>query len=152
MGQRCLVQINMQHQNTRFMFGQQCKIDCLTCDRMLKWNPAIDHVCVLCKQEMETRNHLFYSFLYSSQVWKKLMNGLLLTRYTEKWEDIIALLLDKRQDRVMLFLLRYTFQTTACSIWRERNRKRHGEKHLPHTLLIKIIDKNARNRFSTIKR
>lgn len=123
-----------------------------TCDRMLKWNPAIDPVCVLCKQEVETRDHLFYSCSYSSQVWQKLMKGLLLTRYTENWEEIVALLLDKRQDRVKLFLLKYTFQAAAHSIWRERNSRRHGEKQLPHTLLTKIIDKNVRNRLSTIKR
>lgn len=123
-----------------------------TCDRILKWNPAIDPTCVLCEQEMETRNHLFYSCSYSREVWQKLTKGLLLGRYTEKWEEICTLLLDESQDRVKLYLLRYTFQAAAHSIWRERNCRRHGEKHLPHTLLVKVIDKNVRNRLSTIKR
>lgn len=123
-----------------------------TCDRILKWNPAIDPTCVLCEQEMETRNHLFYSCSYSREVWQKLTKGLLLGRYTEKWEEIGTLLLDESQDRVKLYLLRYTFQAAAHSIWRERNCRRHGEKHLPHTLLVKVIDKNVRNRLSTIKR
>ena len=79
------------------------------------------------------------------------MKGLLLTRYTEKWEEIVAIFLDKRLERVKLFLLRYTFQAIAHSIWRERNRRRHGEKELTHILLTKIIDKNVRNRLSTIK-
>lgn len=118
-----------------------------TCDRMLKWNPAIDPICVLCKQEVETRNHLFYSYSFSSQIW-----GLLQTRYAESWEDIVVLLLDKRQDHVKLLLLRYTFQATAHSIWREKNCRRHEEMQLPHTLLIKIIDKNVKNKLSTIRR
>ena len=51
-----------------------------------------------------------------------------------------------------MFLLRYAFKASAHAIWREKNRRRHGEKELPNTLLIKTIDKNVRNRLSTIKR
>lgn len=123
-----------------------------TCDRVMKWNPAIDPKCVLCKQDIESRDHLFYTCPFSGQIWRKLVKGLLLARYTGKWEEIVAILLDQRIDRVKLFLLRYTFQATAHSIWRERNRRRHGEKELPPTLLTKVIDKNVRNRLSTIKR
>lgn len=123
-----------------------------TCDRMMKWNSAIDPKCILCKREIETRDHLFYTCSFSGQIWSKLVKGLLLARYTENWEEIITIMLDKRIDRVKLFLLRYAFQAAAHSIWRERNRRRHGEKELPHILLAKIIDKNVRNRLSTIKR
>jgi len=81
-----------------------------------------------------------------------LVRGLLRYKYTEDWEEIVALLLENNLDSVKLFLLRYAFQASAHSIWRERNRRRHGEKELPNTLLIKTIDKNVRNRLSTIKR
>ena len=40
----------------------------LTCDGMLKWNHAIDPICVMCKQEVETINPLFYSCSFSSQI------------------------------------------------------------------------------------
>lgn len=112
-----------------------------TCDRMLKWNPAINPV----------RNHMFFSCAYTSQVWQKLMRGLLCVRYTERWGDIVELMLDHSQDRVKLFLIRYAFQAAAHSIWRERNCRRHGDNQLPHTLLTKIMDKNVRNRLSTIR-
>lgn len=48
--------------------------------------------------------------------------------------------------------VRYASQAAAHTIWRERNRRRHGEKKLPYTLLIKVIDKTIRNRLSTIKK
>lgn len=123
-----------------------------TCDRVLRWNPAIDPVCVLCNQEVETRNHLFFSCTYSSSIWRKLIGGLLCTGYTERWEDIVELMLVKSYDRVKLFLLRYFFQAAAHSIWRERNSRRHGRKQLPHVMLEKIIDKNVKNRLSSIRR
>ncbi|XP_056843011.1 uncharacterized protein LOC130495615 [Raphanus sativus] len=116
------------------------------------WNQAIDPICVLCKQEGETRNYLFFSCAYSSYIWQKLIGGLLGTRYTERWEDIIEIMLDLRQDRVKLFLIRYAFQAAIHSIWRERNYRRHGDKQIPHMLLAKVIDKNVRNRLSTIQR
>ena len=113
-----------------------------TCDRMLRWNASINSTCVLCQQEVETRNHLFFSCSYSTRIWQKMMRGLLQSRYTEDWEAIIAILLDGRQDNVRLFLLRYAFQAAAHTIWWERNHRRHGEKHLPYALLIKTVDKN----------
>ena len=79
------------------------------------------------------------------------MRGLLCSGYTERWDDIVELMLAQGQDRVRLFLIRYTFQAAAHSIWRERNYRRHGGKQLPHVLLAKIIDKNVRNKLSTIR-
>lgn len=123
-----------------------------TCDRMLKWNQNINPICVLCQRCVETRNHLFFSCSYSSKIWQKLVKGLLHLRYTEEWEAIVSLLLDSREERVRLFLLRYTFQTATHTIWWERNRRRHGEEQYPYSLLIKTIDKTVRNRLSTIRR
>lgn len=123
-----------------------------TSDRIIKWNPNIDTTCVLCKQNIETKNHLFFSCSYSNQIWGKLMKELLRTQYTEERDDIIALLLDRQYNQVKLFLMRYAFQVTVHTIWRERNRMRHGEKHLPYTLTLKTIDKTIRNGLSTIKR
>lgn len=51
------------------------------------------------------------------------MKGLMLANYSEYWEDIVSLLLDQRQAQVRLFLARFTFQTAAHAIWRERERE-----------------------------
>lgn len=44
------------------------------------------------------------------------------------------------------------FQYAIYSIRRERNRGRHGEASSPVALLIKMLDKNMRNRFTAIRR
>nr|AAD17404.1 hypothetical protein [Arabidopsis thaliana] len=49
------------------------------------------------------------------------------------------------------FVLRYVFQNTIHSIWRERNERRHGEKPSRTEKIVKLIDKNIRNRLSTIR-
>ena len=61
-----------------------------TCDRIRKWSPSINHICVLCQQHEETRSHLFFSCSYSSRIWQSLVRGLLRYRYTEDWEEIVA--------------------------------------------------------------
>ncbi|XP_013624635.1 PREDICTED: uncharacterized protein LOC106330761 [Brassica oleracea var. oleracea] len=40
-----------------------------TGDRMLLWNVGIDVICVLCQQQLETRDHLFFGCAYSQNFW-----------------------------------------------------------------------------------
>lgn len=44
------------------------------------------------------------------------------------------------------------FQATVYMTWREKNRRRHGQDASPIALLIKLIDKNMRNKFTLVQR
>ncbi|CDY40013.1 BnaC05g13020D [Brassica napus] len=72
------------------------------------------------------------------------------TNYCSDWETILQLLVDRHQDKIQLFLLRYTFQLAVYSVWRERNGRRHGEKPQTVENICCYIDKGVRNRISTI--
>lgn len=122
-----------------------------TGDRLRKWNMGTRDGCVFCGEELETRDHLFFSCPYSSQIWSSLTRGFLHNRYTTSWSSITPLLLDNSQSPLCTFTLRYVFQLSIHSLWRERNGRRHGDSAVPASKLTKIIDKNVRNRFSTIK-
>ena len=54
--------------------------------------------------------------------------------------------------KTMVFIARYILQSTVHTVWREKNRRRHGEALCPATLLIRRIDKNMRNKFTVIQR
>ncbi|KAL1220383.1 hypothetical protein V5N11_006007 [Cardamine amara subsp. amara] len=99
----------------------------------------------------ETRNRIFFTCPYSAGVWKSLTQKLLGSKFTTQWDTLLDLLVDTSQEKVRLFILRYVFQITIHSIWRERNGRRHGEPETHHTYLTKIIDKQVRNRLSTIR-
>ncbi|XP_021729481.1 uncharacterized protein LOC110696493 [Chenopodium quinoa] len=43
----------------------------LTKDRVLKWNPSCDLVCMLCLQENEDVHHLFFLYTFSRRIWGK---------------------------------------------------------------------------------
>lgn len=122
-----------------------------TGDRMVMWNQGINGSCVLCQQQLETRDHLFFRCTYSSSLWSRLMHQLMGTQYTEEWSNIILFMSQSQLSRTQMFFARYVFQTTLYMLWRERNSRRYGEKTRPHEILFKIIDRQVKKRTSTVR-
>ncbi|KAG7586730.1 Reverse transcriptase zinc-binding domain [Arabidopsis thaliana x Arabidopsis arenosa] len=122
-----------------------------TGDRMMKWNGSASGNCVLCRNNIETRDHLFFSCSYTSTIWAAIAKGLWRARYTTDWSQILVCVSDQSQDRVESFLIRYGFQATIYTVWRERNGRRHGETPNTAATLIGWIDKQVRNQITTIR-
>lgn len=101
-----------------------------TMDRVSIWDRSADATCVLCKNALETRNHLFFECSFSSQVWESLAIGILRSSYSTRWSDIVPLLCDGDRVRKRSFCIRYAFQSTLYAVWREINRIKHGQKPL----------------------
>lgn len=80
------------------------------------------------------------------------MARLLGTDYTARWENILDILQNSTRDKTTLFLIRYAFQITIHSVWRERNGRKHGEVPTSTTLLGNLIEKQIRNKLSVIGR
>ncbi|XP_024008024.1 uncharacterized protein LOC112084011 [Eutrema salsugineum] len=122
-----------------------------TGDRMMNWSQNVDARCVFCGDQVETRDHLFFTCTYTKVVWRKLTQGLLKDRFTLQWNQVLDQITQTTADRTTLVLLRYSFQTAIHSIWRERNSRRHGGELLPTGSLVKMIDKNVRNQLCSIR-
>ncbi|CAF1810866.1 unnamed protein product [Brassica napus] len=76
------------------------KLDRLsTIDRVSRWTQGIDETCVLCKNAVETWNHLFYECSYSGQVWEYLVRGILRSEYTNIWSEIVDLISTGRREK-----------------------------------------------------
>ena len=60
-----------------------------TGDRMLNWNVVVDSSCVLCRQPLESRGHLFFTCPYSAEIWTALTCKLLTHKFTTHWNSII---------------------------------------------------------------
>jgi len=121
-----------------------------TGDRMLSWNRGLSTGCALCNHTLETRNHLFFSCVYASEIWQALTRNIYGAKYTTHWNDLIAATSGHWQDRTKGFIARYVFQATIHTIWRERNNRRHGEQPNPPVRLIRWIDKQVRDRLSSL--
>lgn len=122
-----------------------------TMDRVVKWSQGVDVTCVLCKNAVDNRNHLFFECSYSSQIWDHLMRGVLGSSYTTDWQEVVGLLSRTDRERRRVFCTRYAFQASIHTIWRERNRIKHGEKPLPLGAVMKLLDKGIRNKLSLMR-
>jgi len=118
---------------------------------MKQWNGSINTSCILCTEPLETVEHLFFECSFSNQIWEGLMKGLLRDKFTVSWKEMMRIMRDTRRRKMHLFLIKYMFQATVYMIWRERNRSRHGEAEAPAWLLIKLLDKNMRNRLTLVQ-
>jgi len=114
-----------------------------TGEHMVKWNRGESGLCVFCTNTMETRDHLFFSCNYVSTIWGDVAKKLWKTRFTKEWPQILAYVSDKSLQRVDGFLIRYVFQATIHTVWRERNGRRHGETPNTTSHLITWIDKQV---------
>lgn len=99
-----------------------------TGDRIIKWNLQADAQYLLCKNAMESRDHLFFLCPYTEVVWKGLLGKLLGTRYSNQWSRIQQILVHGSRDEPTMFLVRYAFQLAVYSVWRQRNARRVGDR------------------------
>ncbi|XP_024011224.1 uncharacterized protein LOC112086499 [Eutrema salsugineum] len=121
-----------------------------TGDRIQRWNTNADTACVFCKDPMETRDHLFFSCSFSKAIWEHLVKGLLRQQFEWDWERCLTLITQAPKSTTT-FLLRYTFQATIYSIWRERNNRKHREKTSTVFRMVRMIDKLVKNQICSIR-
>ncbi|XP_010412544.1 PREDICTED: uncharacterized protein LOC104698855 [Camelina sativa] len=119
-------------------------------DHMLCWNRDADGTCVLCHSALETRNHLFFSCHYATEVWGALAKGLFRTQYMTDWETNLTSISNQQQPRVEDFLRRCVFQVVVYTLWREHNGRQHGEVSTPFHCLINWADKQIKAQITAI--
>ncbi|KAF8104723.1 hypothetical protein N665_0169s0007 [Sinapis alba] len=84
------------------------------------------------------KDHVFFECTYSWQTWEYLTKRILKgSSYTSS-----NLAVEK------VFCIRYAMQCTIHALWREKNKKRHGESHTQVQVFKKIMEKSIRNKFS----
>lgn len=82
--------------------------------------------------------------------WKGLVNQHLGSEYMATWDRVLEILQDSTRDKTTMYLIRYAFQVTVHSLWRERNGLRHGEAPTNAMQLEKPIEKQIHNKISTL--
>ncbi|XP_018435878.1 uncharacterized protein LOC108808193 [Raphanus sativus] len=120
-------------------------------DRIARWSRGVDTTCVLCKNVPENREHLFFECSYSLQLWKSLAKGIMGSSLTNSWLDIVSMATDGVMERRKRFCFRYAFHAAMYSLWRERNRVKHGERLTPVIVLKKLVNKEVSNKLSLLR-
>ncbi|GKD57224.1 reverse transcriptase zinc-binding domain-containing protein, partial [Tanacetum coccineum] len=96
----------------------------MTYDRMIKWGYCDMTCCLLCKNNVETHDHLFFNCPFSAAIWKELK---LKTRFKSNamlWNNIVKELAEKQNgNNIWSIVRRLCLATVVCSIWREKNNR-----------------------------
>jgi len=111
-----------------------------TGDRMLQRNSGALGTCILCNNALESRDHLFFSCVFCSEVWAAVAKNIYKEKYSTDWHSLISSVFGPWRDCMESFIARYVFQTVIYTIWREINCRRHGETPNRQTRLIEWID------------
>lgn len=106
-----------------------------TGDRILKWNSQAISTCWLGNSTTETRDHLFFEYSYSKEVWKGTIKDLV-GGCTYQWSQVVQVLANGFQEGILTFLMHNCFQAVAQ----------------PASCLIARLDKLIRNRITSLRR
>lgn len=107
--------------------------------------------CWLCNSATESKDHLFFDCSFSKEVWRGLIRGLVVG-VTTQWSTLLQVLVNGLHDKTKTFLFRYSFQAVVHALWFERNKRRTGESPQSSSRLIIFLDKQIRNRVSSLRK
>ncbi|KAJ4902153.1 Reverse transcriptase zinc-binding domain protein [Raphanus sativus] len=142
-GTRLMVQTS--HSKTSFLYLVSFAKLSNNGDRMLLWSSNVNPSCVFCNL-LETRDHLFFSCPFTSEVWSQLTKDLFRGRFTTDWTEITEIIKDNRQELLTKFLIRYVLQLSIHSLWRERNDRRHRATPTTVSVMVGMLDRQVRNK------
>ena len=95
-----------------------------TVDRLKAWGIDKDGLCTLCKQEQESRDHLFFECSYSKAVLKKVLQLCGLNREVLDWKREFAWAVQRIKGKTLITrILKIGWNAYIYCIWKERNSK-----------------------------
>ena len=123
-----------------------------TMDRMQNWGIEVVGVCVLCKQEAETRDHLFFNCSYSEYIWKGLMQLGGIRRDVVSWEAELKWASKRLKGKALVTLiLRCAWSACIYAIWKERNCRLNRDKEETKQKVLENIVQMIRLKFANLR-
>ncbi|XP_039065401.1 uncharacterized protein LOC120210805 [Hibiscus syriacus] len=95
-----------------------------TRDRLFRMRISTDQLCILCNEEPESRNHLFFDCAYASYIWNSIMILTNLRDTHRTWNSRIECSAKKWKGKSLIsIILRIAWNAFNYLIWEERNRR-----------------------------
>ncbi|GJS26999.1 RNA-directed DNA polymerase, eukaryota, reverse transcriptase zinc-binding domain protein [Tanacetum coccineum] len=119
----------------------------MTCDRMAKWGSYDMTVCALCKNNVESQDHLFFNCPFSKALRKKLKTLMQFQSNATVWNDIVTELAVKpNKSSIWSIVRRLCLAGVVYSIWRERNNRVFRDEECNWEIVLEMICETARLR------
>lgn len=120
--------------------------------RLASWGMNVPTFCCLCSVANETRDHLLFSCVYSSEIWSMIQVRLRLHRVTfNSWSDLTAWM-SSHSSTAPSLLRKLVAHATIYNIWKQRNNVLFNLTSVPSSLIFKAIDREIRNTISARRR
>lgn len=121
-----------------------------TRDRLLSWGLAVPATCLLCNQGDESRDHLFFSCSFSSELWIHHVRRIETTPSTG-WNDSLSRMQSLPGPPWRRKLQLIVWQAVIYSIWQERNARLHRNTAKTVTTMSSILDRTIRNKIQVFR-
>lgn len=123
-----------------------------TRSRLAAWGHIQASDCCLCTIEAETRDHLFLTCGFSSQLWYLVFNRLSpRQRLFSTWAELLSW--TRQSSPAAPSLLRLVAaQALIYGIWRQRNNVLHNSQRISPTIIFRMLDREIRNIITSRRR
>lgn len=123
-----------------------------TQDRIIKWNPSINNLCALCKEVIDSRDHLFFHCKHSKVVWDSVKCLENLDSCCEKWQDIEDRITKKAANgNVWSVVQRLIWAACVCYVWYERNCRIFKQIECPAEVVAKQVINTVRAKLISLQ-
>ena len=126
---------------------------CPTRDRLLTWGIQVSPLCLLCNNNHESRDHIFFHCTFSFDLWELTARRCSiqpLRSWSQTLQQMQALPTQKSQ-RPHRILTLLAWQSNLYWIWNERNSRLHTNSFRSIDSLFTIIDRQIRNRIQSFR-
>ncbi|GJZ73668.1 reverse transcriptase zinc-binding domain-containing protein [Tanacetum coccineum] len=124
----------------------------MTCDRMTKWGSYDVNMCMLCKCNSESHEHLFFKCEFSEAIWKVMKGKMQFHCTAAKWDDIIEEFARTPNSNIIWSIVRrLCLAATVYAIWNERNYKIFREVTSSWEVVIEKICDTVRMKLMGLK-
>jgi hypothetical protein len=111
-----------------------------------------DCLCLFCRDKAESRDHLYFEWPFSNQIWKTMLHRYLFYRDGKCWDDKLKWAISSfKERRFKATLCRLASNARIYVLWIDRNAQVHGVAGRSEKGLVKHIMNNVRFRIATMK-
>lgn len=111
-----------------------------TKDRLLRFGLINSHICVLCENDIESRNHLFFKCPYTSYLWSLCKLKLkLLPNMGNLEEEAMKIKVTFTSKDAAYKLSRLALSCTVWQVWLERCRRIFQQKRFHKIIVFRLI-------------
>ncbi|XP_033131948.1 uncharacterized protein LOC117126867 [Brassica rapa] len=123
---------------------------CPTRDRLRSWGLQTDVVCLLCNQEPETRDHLYFHCPFSFAIWEEIGRRCDL-QPLQNWDQTMIQMQSLQGNKYKKRLTLLCWQSSIYWIWQERNKRLHNQQFRSPEAIISLITRQITDRISAYR-